>query len=159
MGRKSLNKHNNRYLEIRQEIGLTREEASELLESVSEDRLEKIENNRSAIHPDEVLLMSEKYKKPSLCNYYCSSECPIGKKYIPRLQVKELKEMTFDMIICLEKVTKDRDRFLEIVEDGTISDEEMDDLIKIEKNLTSISNTIQTLKLFFSENITKKDNK
>lgn len=157
MGRKSLNRHNNKYLQIRQERGLTREEASELLEYISEDRLEKIENNRANIHPDEVLLMAEKYKKPSLCNYYCSQECPIGRIYVPQLEISGLKEMTFDMIMYLERISKDRDRLLEIVEDGKINKDELEDFRKIEKNLMSISKSIQTLQLFIKENITNID--
>ena len=155
MGRRSLNRHNSKYLETRQSLGLTREQASELLEYISEDRLEKIENSRANIHPDEVLIMADKYNKPSLCNYYCSNECPIGKVYVPQLETAEIKELTFDMIMALEKINKDRERFLEIVEDGEISDGEMDDFLEIEKNLVSMSHTIQSLKLFIEEKIRK----
>ena len=31
---------------------------------------EKIENEKSNPHPDEILAMSEGYKKPELCNYF-----------------------------------------------------------------------------------------
>ena len=46
MGRKSVKENKNRYQEIREELNLTREQASELLEFVSADRLEKIENEK-----------------------------------------------------------------------------------------------------------------
>ena len=32
-------------------------------------------------------MMSKKYKQPDLCNYYCSQECPIGKQYVPEIQM------------------------------------------------------------------------
>ena len=39
--------------------------------AITPERIEKIENERTLPHPDEVLLMAEKYKQPGLCNYYC----------------------------------------------------------------------------------------
>ena len=45
-------------------LGLTREKASELLETIAPERIEKIENERTVPRPDEVLTMAEKYKAP-----------------------------------------------------------------------------------------------
>lgn len=86
MGRASIKGKKNRYQLVREELGLSREKASERLETISPEQLEKLENERSAPHPDEVLLI----RKPSLCNYYCSNQCPIGQQYVPEVQVKEL---------------------------------------------------------------------
>ena len=52
MGRASIKENKNRYQLIREELGLSRERASELLEIISAERLEKIENERSDPHPD-----------------------------------------------------------------------------------------------------------
>ena len=68
MGRASTKENKNRYQLAREELGLSREKASDLLEVIPPERIEKIENERSYPHPDEVLVMSQKYKKPSLCN-------------------------------------------------------------------------------------------
>ena len=65
MGRASVKENKNRYQLVREELGLSREKASELLETMPPERIEKIENERTEPHPDEVLLMSQKYKKPS----------------------------------------------------------------------------------------------
>ena len=54
------------------------------------DRIEKIESDKTLPHPDEVMAMAQCYKMPSMCNHYCSNECPIGKEYVP--EIKE--EMT-----------------------------------------------------------------
>lgn len=59
---------------------MTREHASELMQFVSSDRIEKIESEKSFPHPDEILVMAECYKASDLCNYYCTHECPIGEK-------------------------------------------------------------------------------
>ena len=93
MGRSSTKENKNPYQLIREELGLTREKAGELLEVITPERIEKIENERSFPHADEVLLMSQKYRKPSLCNFYCSNQCPIGKEYVPEVQVKELSSI------------------------------------------------------------------
>lgn len=57
---------------------MSREKASELLETIMPERIEKVESGKSLPRPDEVITMAEKYKRPSLCNYYCSNQCPIG---------------------------------------------------------------------------------
>ena len=72
MARVSTRENKNIYQLTRENLKLTRETASELLESIPPERIEKIENERSFPHPDEVLTMAEKYKKPDLCNYYLS---------------------------------------------------------------------------------------
>lgn len=148
MGRASIKDNKNRYQLVREELGLSRERASELLETVSPERLEKIENERSAPHPDEVLLMSQKYRKSSLCNYYCSNQCPIGQQYVPEVQVKELSAIVLEMLASLNAVQKQKDRLIEIAADGKISREEIDDFIYIQEELERISITVETLQLW-----------
>ena len=148
MGRASTKENKNRYQLIREELGLSREKASELLEIISPERLEKIENQRSDPHPDEVLLMSQKYRKPSLCNYYCANQCPIGMEYVPEVQVKELSTIVLEMLASLNAVQKQKDRLIEIAADGHISGDEIDDFIYIQEELERISITVETLQLW-----------
>ena len=61
MGRVSVKENKNVYHLRREELGLSREKASELLETMPPERIEKIESEKSLPHPDEVLLMSEAY--------------------------------------------------------------------------------------------------
>lgn len=74
MGRKSTRENKTIYQKLREENDLTREKAAELLEFISEDRLERIENEKSEPAPEDVIRMAEVYKAPELCNYYCSHE-------------------------------------------------------------------------------------
>jgi len=148
MARASTKENKNRYHLIREELGLSREKASELLEIISPERLEKIENERTEPHPDEVLLMSQKYRKPSLCNYYCANQCPIGQEYVPEVQVKELSSIVLEMLASLNAVHKQKDRLIEIAADGKISGEEIDDFIYIQEELERISITVETLQLW-----------
>ena len=148
MGRVSTKENKNKYQLAREELGLSREKASDLLEVIPPERIEKIENERSLPHPDEVLVMSQKYKKPSLCNYYCSNECPIGKEYVPEVQIKELSAIVIEMLASLNSVNKTKDRLIEIAADGVISDDEIDDFIHIQEELERISITVETLQLW-----------
>ena len=148
MGRASTKENKNKYQLAREELGLSREKASDLLEVIPPERIEKIENERTLPHPDEVLVMSQKYKKPSLCNYYCSNECPIGKEYVPEVQIKELSAIVIEMLASLNSVNKTKDRLIEIAADGVISDDEIDDFIHIQEELERISITVETLQLW-----------
>ena len=74
MARVSTKENKNIYQTTREGLKLTREAASELLETIAPERIEKIENERTMPHPDEVLVMAQKYKQPSLCNYYCANQ-------------------------------------------------------------------------------------
>ena len=148
MGRASVKENKNRYQLAREELGLSREKASDLLETIPSERIEKIENEKSLPHPDEVLVMSQKYKKPSLCNYFCSNDCPIGREYVPEVQIKELSAIVIEMLASLNSVNKTRDRLIEIAADGVISDDEIDDFIQIQNELERISITVETLQLW-----------
>lgn len=106
MGRVSVKENKNIYQLRREELGLSREKASELLETMPAERIEKIESEKSLPHPDEVLLMSEAYKMPNLCNYYCANECPIGKQYVPEIKIKDLSQIVLEMLASLNSMHK-----------------------------------------------------
>ena len=79
MGKRSVKENKNAYQQSRERCGLTREAAGEILQFVSADRIEKIENDKSVPHPDEVLQMEQGYRDPLLSNSYCTHEystCP-----------------------------------------------------------------------------------
>ena len=148
MGRASTKENKNAYQIAREELELSREKASELLESVPADRIEKIENEKTIAHPEEILAMAEKYKRPSLCNHYCSSDCPIGQKYVPKVEIKELSSIVLEMLASLNSVNKEKDRLIEITADGKIDVGEIDDFIYIQEELERISITVETLQLW-----------
>ena len=112
MGRSSTRENKTRYQLAREELGLSREKASELLETIAPERIEKIENERSLPHPDEVLLMAEKYKQPSLCNYYCANQCPIGQHYVPEIKIKDLSQIVLEMLASLNSMGKQKERLI-----------------------------------------------
>lgn len=151
MGRLSVKENKNIYHLCREELKLTRESASELLGGISPERIEKIENEKSLPHPDEVLIMSDKYKKPSLCNYYCANQCPIGQEYVPEIKVKDLSQIVLEMLASLNSVNKKKERLIEITADGVIDNDEIADFVYIQDELERISLTVESLQLWAEE--------
>ena len=148
MGRSSTPENKTRYQLTREELGLSREKASELLETIAPERIEKIESERSLPRPDEVLIMAEKYKTPSLCNYFCARQCPIGQQYVPEIRNSELSDIVLKMLASLNAMDRKKERLIEIAADGAISKDEIDDFVRIQKELERISVTVETLQLW-----------
>ena len=119
---------------------LTREQASELLESIPPERIEKIENERVEPHPEEILIMAEKYKSPEMCNYYCSNQCAIGQQYVPEVKLQDLSKIILKMVDSLNTVQDNQRRLINITE--------IDDFIKIQNELEKISITVEALQLW-----------
>lgn len=152
MGRKSTRKDKNIYQVSRENAGLTRESASEAMGYVTADRIEKIEYETSTVRPDEVLAMARAYGVPALCNYYCSNECEIGRKYVEPVEVKDIAQLTLEALANINALTKQKDRLVEIMLDGQISEEEKPDFRKIKALLNNMSKTIDALKLWAEQN-------
>ena len=152
MAIKPVKNDKNVYRMSREAAKLTREAASEQL-FISPDRIEKIEMRGAAPHPDEVLAMSTVYKDPALCNYYCSHECEIGKVCVPEVQAKDVSQITLEMLANLNKMSKVKDRLIEITVDGAIDREEIGEFRQILSMLDQMSMTIDSMKLWVQQQI------
>ncbi len=148
------------YKEIRKSHGLTRDEvcdkASALNNPIQPERLERIENGKFPINPDEVMLLAEIYGEPTLCNHYCAKECPIGKKYVPEVKVKDLAQIVLEMLSSLNSMKKSQERLIEITADGVIADDEIKDFVYIQKELERISITVEALQLWVEQMLADK---
>ena len=153
MGRKSVKENKTVYQLAREELGLTREAASDLLEYISADRIEKIENEKTLARPEEVVTMSQCYKKPELCNYYCSHECPIGLEHVPEIKSKELSQIPLEMLSTLHTLSEEQNRLIEITVDGNITEDEVEDYKRIRDNLDKMALAIDSLKLWTEQTI------
>lgn len=105
------------------------------------ERIEKIDSEKVLPHPEEVLIMADKYKSPELCNYYCSNQCPIGQQYVPEIKMKELPQIILETVASLNKMNKKQERLIEITAD-------VDDFIYIQEELEKISVNVETLQLW-----------
>ena len=155
MPKVSSKENKNAYFRRREELKLTREQASELLETIPPERIEKIENERVEPHPDEIKLMAEKYKAPELCNFYCSNQCPIGQKYVPEVKIGNLSQIVLSMVDSLNDVQDNQKRLIRITADGVIDDTEIDDFIDIQEKLEKISITVEALQLWSEQMLAK----
>ena len=153
MGRVSTKENKNIYQLRREELGLSREKASELLESMPPERIEKIESERTIPQPEDILAMSKAYKKPGLCNYYCSQVCQIGKEYVPAVVAKDLSQITIEILASLNALNKEKDRLIEIVADGKIEGDELEDFANIQEQLEQLSLTVDSLQLWVNNTI------
>ena len=153
MGRKSNKEDKSIFQEYREKLDLTREKASELIGFISPAKLEKIENGKVSLQPEDVIAMAQCYKAPELCNYYCSQECPIGQQYIPKIKIKDLAQIAIETLNSLNRISKEKDRLLEIVEDGQVTPDEYKDFFEIKKTLEKISLSVDTLQLWVDKSI------
>ena len=148
MPRISTKENKNIYQTTREELILSREAASELMDTISPERLVRIEGDSFLPHPEEVLEMAKGYKKPMLCSYYCSQQCPIGQQYVPEIKIKDLSQIVLGMLSSLNSVQRERDCLIDISADGMIDNEELPDFIRIQKELEKISVAVETLQLW-----------
>lgn len=88
------------------------------------------------------------YKKPGLCNYYCSHQYPIGERFIPEVKVQDPPQITLQMLATINSLEKEKDRLIEITADGEITEEELADFAKIEEGVEQISMAADSLSLW-----------
>ena len=153
MGRKSTKENKSIWQVTREELGLTREKAGDLIPGFSPERIEKIENGRTQIQPEDVMLLSEYYKAPALRNYYCTNECPIGQVHALRTESKELAQIAVETLNALNKLDRSKNRLLEIVEDGQVRADEYADFKEIKETLDKIALSVSNLQLWVDEQI------
>lgn len=152
MPRRSTKKDKNIYFKSREEAGLTRAQASELT-YISESRIEKIEYGQMQITPQDVVSMAHAYKKPALCNYYCSNDCEIGQKTVPELELTNLTQITLSLLNSLNELNTEKERLIQISADGEITSDELSDFVAIKKELAELSVSIDTLQLWIDHMI------
>lgn len=153
MGKRSIKENKNIYQISRENAGLTRDKAEELMEYVSAERIEKIESEKTLPHPDEVMKMAEVYKAPTLCNYFCTHECPIGEKYVEEVTMKDLSQITLETLAALNSLDKAKARFIDITVDGEISEDELPDFLRIQEEMGKIASTVDSLKLWIDQTV------
>lgn len=168
MGKASTRENKCIYQLAREELGLTRADATTKItgnaefpgmDGVTESRLVKLEHGEATIQPEDVVAMAKRYNKPELRNYYCCNECAIGKLDTPEVTYNGgIHEILVNMAVSLRNVNHEKIRLMEILEDGKVDDDELADYEKISEELEHISMTIEALQLW-CEKMKLGDNK
>lgn len=148
MGRQSTRENKTIYQLAREEKGLTREKASDLMTGVSAARIEKIEYESQEPTPYDVVQMADCYGRPDLCNYYCSHRCAIGDRYVPEVSMTDLSGIILETIAGLNDIDSLTNRLIQIGRDGMITDDEIQDFALISLKLDAISLAISSLNLW-----------
>lgn len=143
-----MKKKSNYYLEIRKKHGLSREKASELMDTLSPEKIEKIENEKQAPTPMDVMEMAAGYDEPSMRNYYCAHDCPMGQYYVPSVEFKELEKTVLQMVAALNSMHSMQERLIDISADGKIEGDEIRDFVRIQKELERISSATDSMQLW-----------
>ena len=151
MGRRSTKEDKNIYQQSRENMDLSREAAEEILAFVSADRIEKIESGKSAPHPDEVLAMEQGYQNPELSNYYCTHECPIGMKYLQKAELKELPQLTVELLSALHAMEQEQNRLIDISVDGRVNSFERKQFDVILQKLSALDRAIRGMRIWIED--------
>ena len=138
----------NYYLEIRKNRGLSREKASELMDTLSPDKIEKIENEKQDPTPADIMEMANGYEEPSIRNYYCAHDCPMGQYFVPSVEFKELEKTVLQMVAALNSMHSMQERLIAISADGKIDNDEIRDFVRIQKELERISMATDSMQLW-----------
>lgn len=157
MGKKSIKENKTFYQVCREEAGLTREQASECMNGISESRIERIEYETQEPTPYDIIQMADCYKKPDLCNYYCAHRCNIGERYVPQIEVSALSTIILETIAGLNEIQPMTNRLIQIAVDGKITDDEIPDFAKISARLDEVSLAIQALNLWVDKTASEND--
>ena len=148
MGKQSTRENKTIYQLCREAAGLTRAEASERMDAVSDSKIEKFEYETQEPTPYDILQMADAYKRPDLCNYYCSHKCEIGYRYVPEIEMTDLSNIILETIASLNEINPLTGRLIQIARDGKISDDEIKDFAFISNKLDEISLAIDSLNLW-----------
>lgn len=148
MGKQSTRANKNIYQLCREARGLTREKASENMAGVSASRIEKIEYELQEPTPYDIIQMADCYKRPDLCNYYCSHKCMIGDRYVPEVEISDLSNIILETIASLNEINPLTNRLIQIARDGKITDDEIKDFAFISRKLDEVSLAVDSLNLW-----------
>lgn len=169
MGKISVKENKSIYQITRESLGLSRAAAVKFIpgnpeypgmDGIPEYRLVKIEDGTTPVQPADVVAMAKRYNQPELRNHYCCHECPIGQIDAPEVTFKgSIHEILVSMAVSLKNVNHNKIRLMEILEDGEVQEDEVEDFDKISEELEHISMTIEALQLWCEKMKVRPDKK
>ena len=110
---------------------LASREGSSELTGIDRTRIAYIELGTITPYPEEILVLSEYYNAPELCNHYCSHQLLSS--------IRNLPQITDDLV--------------DIVEDGQIDRDEQEQMETILRQLRQAANRIKALELIYEKRL------
>ena len=120
---------------------------------IDRTRLARIELDSLIPYPEEVLLMAEAYGAPQLCNHYCHSQCPIGRKTIPACELLQLDRLAIKALAAMRRAGTAGNTLLDLTEDGEISEEELPRLDQVVRDLEAMERASMEMRLWIAKHI------
>ena len=155
MGKEPLKENTNMYFQARKRAAVSndrlfsRENAAELI-GISPYTLSDYELGNTKVVPvDKVVIMADLYNAPELITSYCKFQCPI-KGFMPlATEEKGLQGIALRLLKSMdgEDLQKLKKNMIDIMEDGLVTDNEMDRLKAIMDRLNNLAEIISELKL------------
>ena len=142
------------YRSKRESLGWSREFAAEQI-GISDDKLERIENEKQLPNPQDVLIMSDVYQAPELCNYYCNRDCEIGRLYVPEVPDADLPAIILRLLDAVYRVDDIEKILVRITADDMIDETEVRSLAHAQYTLEQLSIMIEALQLCIERKIDK----
>ncbi len=155
MGKEHLKENTNVYFQARKRAAMSndrlfsRENAAELI-GISPYTLADYELGNTKVVPvDKVVIMADLYNAPELITGYCKFQCPIKgfmplateEKSLQGIALRLLKALEYEDVQVLKK------KMIDIMEDGEVTEDEVQVFRQIISSLSSIAEVISELKL------------
>lgn len=122
--------------------------ARERLQKIEQDDPKKQQTDPS---PDEVIAMAKAYDAPELLDHYCSRQCPIGMGREP-LEHDNIYKIGFSLVTSINKLQEAAIDISNILDDGSISDDEKREFGEILRVLQDFTHSAQSIELWAKKN-------
>lgn len=128
----------------------SREAAADTV-GIERTRLARIELGLICPYPEEVRMMADAYNAPELCNYHCTTDCPIGRETVPKAETGGLEQIAVRVYSALRTADTIREQLIEIAADGVIDDSERPTLAQISAQLRRMQAAASELQIYIDK--------
>ena len=128
----------------------SREAAADTV-GIERTRLARIELGLICPYPEEVRMMADAYNAPELCNYHCTTDCPIGRETVPKAETGGLEQIAVRVYSALRTADTIREQLIEIATDGVIDDSERPTLAQISARLRRMQAAASELQIYIDK--------
>lgn len=119
MGRASTRQNKTPYQLAREELGLSRERAAKLLETIPAERIERIESERSCRGRTRCCAWRSGIRSRRSAMPTAPAPAPSGQEYVPEIKPKELPAIVLEMLATLNTLDRERGCLIDISADGS----------------------------------------
>lgn len=96
-------------------------------------------------------MMADAYNAPELCNYHCTTDCPIGRETVPKAETGGLEQIAVRVYSALRTADTIREQLIEIAADGVIDDSERPTLAQISARLRRMQAAASELQIYIDK--------